>query len=184
MFKKSEIMILSRKGKKEAFRLMLKVLKDLAKTLYDPYVSYQQLLLMMNSEARLKIIFKYSNLKLISCSDTEVFSFPIWDPILLPSLFKNYWVPFVLFLFTNIFANLHAMIRNNMELATYMVYKLKKSPANPRPEKPDAGNSILADELKIYATNKREIKDLEKFNQMMIKYLVTSGRLFKILKPC
>jgi hypothetical protein len=60
------------KDRKEAFKLMVPVLKDFTKTLYDPDLTK----------------FKTINRKLINSSATVVFTLPSWDPILLPSVLE------------------------------------------------------------------------------------------------
>jgi hypothetical protein len=53
------------KERKEAFRLMVPVLKDFTKTLYDPDLTNQQLWQMIDSEAQIKFRFNTINRKLM-----------------------------------------------------------------------------------------------------------------------
>jgi hypothetical protein len=62
---------------------------------------------------------------------------------------------------------------DNVEMVNYMGPAIKRSHAFPRAYKPVIKNSILADELKACLNNKREIKHLDKLNELMVTHFGT-----------
>jgi hypothetical protein len=65
------------------------------------------------------------------------------------------------------------VIGNNMEMVNYMRPAVKRSQAKPRAYKHVIKNSILVEELKAFLRKKREIKHLDKLNELMVTHITT-----------